>query len=114
MSPLRSHTLLALCLAAASAGVHAENPAPQAAEQRFDHRQDRQQQRIDNGVSSGALTQPEARRVGREQARLARAETRAEADGTVTRREALVLEKRQDHASRHIFRAKHDAQTRTP
>ncbi|MDL2337376.1 MAG: hypothetical protein QFE16_05995 [Pseudomonadota bacterium] len=114
MSTIRSHALLAFCLSIASVGAYAESPASPAAEQRFDNRQDRQEKRIENGVSSGALTQPEARRVGREQARLTRAETRAEADGTVTRKESAVLEKRQDQASRHIFRAKHDAQTRKP
>lgn len=104
----------ALCLVAASAGVHAEGSASQAAERRFDHRQDRQEQRIENGVSSGALTGPETRRLSREQARLTRAEGRAEADGKVTPKEAIVLKKRQDQASRRIFRQKHDPQTRQP
>ena len=123
MSPVRSTTLIALLLAAATSVSYAETAASPAAEQRFDNRQDRQEERIENGVSSGALTKPEARRLGREQARLTRAEARAaigraedaaESDGKVTRKEAVVLEKRQDHASRHIFRAKHDAQTRKP
>ena len=109
----RSQALVALCLVTA-VGAHAESPASQAAEQRFDNRQNRQEQRIENGTSSGALTPPEARRLSREQARLTRAEGRAEADGKVTRKEAVALEKRQDLASRRIHRQKHDSQVRKP
>jgi len=112
MSNLRSHTMLFALLVASGTSAYAETPLTQAVEQRVDHRQDRQEQRIDNGVSSGALTAPEARRLGREQARVARAESRAEADGKITPREAVALEKRQDVASRRIYRQKHDAQTR--
>jgi len=102
--------ILAAALIAAGAAAHAQS----AAEQRVDNRQDRQEQRIEQGVSSGALTQPEARRLGREQARIVRAESRAEADGRLTRREKVSLEHRQDHASRHIAHAKHDRQARRP
>ena len=98
-------------LMALSTGASAQ-AAQQAFEQRVDNRQDRQEQRIENGISSGALTAPEARSIGRQQAGIVRAEARAEADGKVTRKEAIGLEKRQDRASRHIYRAKHDAQTR--
>ena len=111
MSTLRLPTL-ALCLMALSCGAWAETAVSPAVEQRFDNRQDRQEARIEKGIESGALTPAETRRLGREQARLTRAEARAEADGTVTRREAVVLEKRQDRASRHIARQKHDRQTR--
>ncbi len=110
----RSHTLLFALLVASGTGAFAETPLTQAAQERIDHRQDRQAQRIERGVSSGALTAPEARRLGREQARLTRAEARVTADGKVTPREAVALEKRQDAASRHIYRQKHDAQTRRP
>ncbi|MFM9917725.1 MAG: hypothetical protein ACKVOX_18135 [Rhizobacter sp.] len=110
MLHFRSHALLTLCLFAVAATAHAEN----AVDQRFDNRQDRQEQRIEKGATSGALTQPEVRRLSREQARLTRAEGRAEADGKVTPKEAIALEKRQDVASRRIFRQKHDAQTRQP
>jgi hypothetical protein len=114
MSTFCFRNLFALCLAATTAGAYADSPTAQAAERRFDHRQDRQQQRIENGVSSGALTAPEALRLGREQARLTRAEARVEADGKLTPKEAVALEKRQDVASRRIFREKHDAQSRQP
>lgn len=114
MSILRSHTVLFALLVAGTTGAFAETPLTQAADQRVEHRQDRQERRIDNGVSSGALTAPEARRLEREQSRIARAEGRAEADGKITPREAVALEKRQDVASRRIYRQKHDAQTRRP
>jgi len=112
MSKRRSPTLLFVLLVATGTGAFAETPLTQAAEKRFDHRQEQQDQRIYNGVSSGALTAPEARRLDREQVRLTRAETRADADGKITPREAVSLEKRQDVASRRIHRQKHDAQTR--
>ena len=114
MSTIRTHSLLFALLAAIGTGASAETPLTRAAEQRVDHRQDRQERRIDQGVSSGALTAPEARRLEREQSRIARAEGRAEADGKVTPREAVALEKRQDLASQRIHRQKHDAQIRHP
>lgn len=82
------------------------------ADQRIDNRQYRQEQRIEQGIASGELTRPETRRLGREQAGIVRAEARAEADGSVSRREAFSLERRQDAASRHIARQKHDRQSR--
>ncbi len=114
MSNHHSHTLLLALLVATVTNAFAETPLTQAAEQRFDLRQDRHAQRINNGVASGALTAPETRRIDREQGRLNRAETRVEADGKISPREAVSLEKRQDVASRRIYRQKHDAQTRNP
>ncbi len=81
-------------------------------EDRVDNRQDRQDQRIDQGVASGELTRPEAHRLRQEQRHVARLERRSEADGTLSRREAIRLEKAQDRSSRHIARAKHDRQSR--
>lgn len=46
--------------------------------------------------------------MGREQARL----TRVESNRKLTLKVAVALEKRLNHASRQIFRAKHGAQTR--
>jgi hypothetical protein len=119
MSHLFAHRLLACTLAAALAGAttlaSAQGAAPAATptqkfEQRFENRQQRQEQRIDQGVASGALTPHETRRLGRQQAGLVRAEARAEADGKITRGEAAAIDKRQDHASRTIYRQKHDGQ----
>jgi hypothetical protein len=112
MPNLRFHTMLFAFLFASGTSAYAETPLTQAVEQRVAHRQDRQEQRIDNGASSDALTAAEARRLGREQARVARAESLAEAAGKIILREAVALEKRQDVAGRRSYRHKHDAQTR--
>lgn len=79
---------------------------------RVDKRQDRQDTRIDQGVASGELTRPEQARMEVQQARIGRMENRIEADGKVTGKEALRLERKQDQASRSIARNKHDRQDR--
>jgi hypothetical protein len=115
MSPIQ-HSLIALSLVAVSIGAAAQTPSPKPApagiEQRFDNRQTRQEQRIDQGVASGRLTPAETARLEGQQTRLAHAESRVESDGVVTRKEAIHLEKRQDKASRNIYRQKHDARPR--
>jgi hypothetical protein len=109
-------TTLAVALLSAATLVSAQSAGAASAadrfEQRFDKRQDKQEDRIENGMASGALTPHESRRLASQQAGLVRAEARAEADGKLTRREAVQLEQRQDHASHSIARQKHDAQTR--
>jgi len=109
-------SLIALSLVAVSLGAAAQTPSPKPApagfEQRFDNRQLRQDKRIDQGVASGRLTPVETARLEGQQTRLAQAESRVESDGVVTRKEAIHLEKRQDKASRNIYRQKHDARQR--
>ncbi len=105
MSTVTAATLTALLLG--SSLVWAEDvPSP-----RVDARQERQQARIEEGVASGQLTGPEARRLERQQGRIKRAEKRREADGTLSARDKAALERKQDRASRHIYRAKHNART---
>ena len=77
-----------------------------------DQRQAQQQARIQQGVASGELTHKEAARLEKQQAHIAKAETRAESDGKVTRQERRRLHNKQDHASRAIYRQKHDKQDR--
>ncbi len=108
MFPLAPRSLIALGLAATAFCASAQT----AFEQRVNNRQQRQQQRIDHGIASGQLNAAEARRLERQQAGVARMESRFEADGNLTRREAFRLEQRQDRASRHIARQRHDGQTR--
>ena len=91
--------LLGLCAGAASA-----DPATPV----LDQRQENQQQRIDQGVASGTLTEREANRLDAQQNRVQRAEDSAKADGVVTRRERAGLHHRQDHASRNVYRKKHN------
>jgi len=75
-----------------------------------DQRQAEQQARIQQGVASGQLTAREKRRLQGEQRAIARAKAHAKADGTVTAQERARLQHMQDHASRDIYRQKHDRQ----
>ena len=75
---------------------------------RFNTRDNRQTRRIHQGIRSGKITFPEARRLKREQLHIDRAYCRALADGHLNRHERQRLNKMQDRASRHIYRAKHN------
>jgi hypothetical protein len=77
-----------------------------------DKREHIQRERIQQGVRSGELTRPEARRLRIEQARVRAAEARAKRDGVVTSRERLQLNRRLNATNRDIFRQKHDRQSR--
>ncbi len=73
---------------------------------RVGKRQVHHQERIDQGINIGGLTYWEARLLEREQRRIEREKRRAWCDGELTRRECLRLERRQDCASRRIYRMK--------
>ena len=76
--------------------------------QRVDNRQDRQSHRIGQGVASGAITPVEQARLAQQQRHIHRLEGRIEADGQVTGKEAVRIEKAQDRASHKIRRTKHN------
>ena len=78
------------------------------AEDRVDERQQNQEQRIEQGVQSGSLTEKEANRLQRGQARIDAAEAKAEADGVVNPKEKRRLERMQDRQSKEIRRLKHN------
>ena len=78
----------------------------------LDQRQENQAQRIRQGVQSGELTHPEARRLVHGQRELRRDERAAKADGVVTGRERAQLQREASQQSRRIHRQKHDAQSR--
>ena len=83
------------------------------AEARINQRQGHQQHRIYNGIAHGQLTWRETRRLGRQQAHIARYERRSRRDGPgLTGRERYRLERMQDRASRNIHRQRHDRQGR--
>ncbi|WP_265944736.1 hypothetical protein [Dechloromonas sp. A34] len=82
----------------------------QANTPRVDQRQANQEQRIDQGVASGSLTQREANRLERGQQHVANMESRAKADGVVTRQERVRLHQAQDVQNRRIYAQKHDRQ----
>jgi hypothetical protein len=75
---------------------------------RFNTRANRQTRRIHQGIRSGKITFPEARRLKREQLHIDCAYCRALADGHLNRHERRRLVKMRDRASRHIYRAKHN------
>jgi ABC-type uncharacterized transport system YnjBCD ATPase subunit len=76
---------------------------------RIEHRE---QVRIRQGIRSGELTRPEARRLEAEQARIRVDERFARADGTLRPRERTRLNNELRHAGRDIYRQKHDGQDR--
>ncbi len=76
--------------------------------QRVDNRQDRQSDRISQGVGSGQITPVEQARLAQQQRHIHRLEGRIEADGQVTGKEALGIEKAQDRASHKIRRTQHN------
>lgn len=89
-------------------------PADPMATPRIDQRQANQQKRIDLGIASGSLTQKEADRLKAEQARNARAEEKARADGVETKKERVRLNLKENRSSKHIARQKHDRQEVAP
>ena len=77
----------------------------------INHRQREQQHRIGQGVQSGQLTAGETRRLERQQRHIQATKRKDKADGTVTPQEKAQLTREQNRASRHIYRAKHNART---
>jgi hypothetical protein len=76
-------------------------------------RQEHQQERIGEGVKSGQLTKKEAMKLEAEQAKIRRKKRRLKkSGGTLTPKEKADIISDQDTASKHIYKEKHDAQTR--
>jgi hypothetical protein len=77
----------------------------------IDARRAWEKRRILNGLRTGALTWGEYRHLEREQARIARDERRAKADGYVSPYERYRLNRELDRASGDIYRLKHNGRT---
>lgn len=75
---------------------------------RADARQGLQRARIHEGRTSGELSRREAAGLNMQQRHIRRSERRIKRDGEVTPREKARLERKQDRASRHIRRARHN------
>jgi hypothetical protein len=101
--------LVGATLAIAGAGAFAQTATP-----RIDQRAAQQERRIDQGVASGELTAREARKLDRQQDRIAATEARAKADGRVTKQERAKLHHQQERAGAAIAHQKHDRQTAKP
>jgi hypothetical protein len=71
-----------------------------------------QQRRIEQGVTSGELTNREAAKLEAGQARDSRLEARAGADGHVSAAEQRRVQRSENRQSRRIYKEKHDAQQR--
>ena len=102
MNALRT-ALISLVLATPLAALAQSTP-------KFDQRQANQERRIEQGEQSGTLTPREAARLERGQNRLQAKEGNAKADGVVTKRERLGLQRTEDKQSARIYRQKHDLQ----
>jgi hypothetical protein len=101
---MKKSMLIVLALVA-TAPVFAGTP-------RLNAREHNQMARIHQGVQSGELTRPEARRLRMGEARLNYNEARAKADGVVTPAERARLHNEANRESARIYRQKHDAQDR--
>lgn len=106
------HTVIALSLATFGSAFAQTPTAPNTP--RVDKREAKQERRIDQGVASGSLTQQEADRLNKGQDRVATAEDKAKADGTVTKKERARLAHMQNKQDRHIKHQKHDRQKVAP
>ncbi|MEY4598519.1 MAG: hypothetical protein RLZZ445_1316 [Pseudomonadota bacterium] len=102
-------TLMIAAVLAAAPTAYAQTQAP-ASTPGVDKRQEVQQKRIDKGVESGQLNIKEAGRLERHQTHIANMESKAKADGTVTKNERARLHHAQDQESRRIHHQKHDRQ----
>lgn len=72
-------------------------------------RQKNQHERIDEGVKSGELTKKETLKLEAEQAKIQRKKRRLKRnDGKLGPKEKAKLTHKQNKASRHIYKEKHD------
>ena len=102
-------TMLRIVTALAGLGMMAGAAQAQTVDQRhYD-----QQQRIDRGLRNGSMTPGEAHRVERQQRSIHRQEARMRYrnGGHLNGYDRAVLQHREDRASRHIYRAKHNGRT---
>ena len=79
---------------------------------RVGKRQVHQKKRISRGVKNGELTKCETRSLVKEQRNIQHTKRRAWSDGELTDKERVKIEAKQDKASAHIYRLKHNDRTR--
>jgi len=78
----------------------------------INEKQKNQKQRIVQGVKSGELTIRETARLSKQQISIQRQKKQFKSDGTFTKRERLKIRKRQQKASKNIYRKKHNDRKR--
>ena len=100
---------LVAALTAAPALTFAQLPAQQQSKNPIVKREFNQQRRIGNGIENGRLTPRQGARLERQQVRIHRQmrAMRARNNGRLTMKDRRALRRRQNAASRRIFRAKH-------
>ncbi len=111
-SRLAFTVLLAISFSGLAMGQQEEThrpPPPKVAQ-----RQNNQKRRIKQGVKSGELTKGETRRLERQQTRIQKTKRtdRAENGGRLTPKDKTQLNRMQNRASRHIYRAKHNSKVK--
>jgi len=74
-------------------------------------REQNQEKRIQQGEQSGQLTPKEAGRLEAQQTKIKQDEERMKADGKLTKAERKKLKREQNHASKNIYRKKHNEKT---
>ena len=101
--------VLVAALTAAPAMTFAQTTAPEQPKNPIVKREFNQQRRIGNGMRSGRLTPGQGVRLERQQRNIHRQfrAMRARHNGRLTMRESRMIHRRQNMASRRIFRAKH-------
>jgi hypothetical protein len=75
---------------------------------KVDARQENQKERIQDGVRSGEITKPEAKKLRAQQKHIRKTERAMKADGQMTKKERKVLDNKQDRASQNIKHENHD------
>jgi uncharacterized protein HemX len=100
-------TILAIALVVAGAG--AAN-AYGTSTRDIDAAQANQAARIRDGIRDGSLTRSEAASLAAEQRRIQQLESRAKADGVMTRSEHDQIRRAQENASKHIYQERHDSE----
>jgi hypothetical protein len=88
--------------------------AAQTETPRVDARQANQEARIEQGVKSGELTGKETAKLEAGLAMVQAKETKAKADGVVTKKERTKLAHAQNKQSKKIHNQKHDKQKQAP
>jgi Ni/Co efflux regulator RcnB len=99
---IRVAAVLSVC---ASSLAYAQANTPKT-----DQRQAKQEQRIDQGITSGQLSERETNRLNNQQEHINKIEDKAKSDDVVTKKERARIGQAQDRASRHIAKQKHDSQ----
>ncbi|MEL6987102.1 MAG: hypothetical protein AAGK97_04660 [Bacteroidota bacterium] len=71
-----------------------------------------QQKKIKHGVKNGELTKREVVKLEAQQKHIQNTKQAAKADGVVTKKERVVIRKKQSNANANIYRKKHNQRDR--